>query len=378
LGRNDDAILTLARLSNAFLHTRDDGVENSLAEMSRLIPQSEAAGKNADAMALVKLTPPTVTARPIRKAALDLAAGSPFKATETNLASFKLGAMAIGDLAKMTDGRWIAAMNIGPRIYTATTRDLVMWDAPVLLPHNGIANNTDPTMTVDAKGEIWLAWFSNRLSLQPRSSGGYQLWLTHSADGKSWSSPRAISADTGGWPMGAMQWLKDGNGAFRLLWRSASATATSPEEISKVEAIDIHRPERMWPMDPCVAQDFEGRYHMVFNDVLQGITYSRSDDGKKWSDPVLLVETKPNSAGLSSPQLLIDGEQVAVVYQAWNESVLRRGKIGDISNLGAPVRIGGTGMGRRLVRDAHDVIGFSTGEAAWVLRAKMADVVGTP
>ncbi|MDB5319150.1 MAG: repeat-like domain, partial [Phycisphaerales bacterium] len=357
-------------------HTRGDGVEEALGTMTRLIEASPAVGVMAGAGELVKLTPtPVVVVAGQTKSEAFVNAASPFVWTRTNLGDFKLGAIAVRDFARLPDGRWIGALTAGGRVYTATTRDLVTWDAPRELPLNGIGNNVEPALIVDGKGVVWLAWFNNRLSLNPRSSGGYQLWLASCADGRTWSAPRAIGADTGGWPMGALHWLRTADGHFRLSWRAASATAVGPSEITKLSAIQMFVPERLWPMDPQVVQEDGGRFHMVLDDRMRGVTYANSEDGRKWSEPVVLVEKIPNGPGMETPALLIDGRRAALIYQVGAESFLRRGLLSELMNMGAPVQIGGGGVAR-WARVGEEVVGFVGGETPWVLRGKVADVVG--
>jgi hypothetical protein len=378
LGQTDEAILTLARLCSAYLHTRDDGVEEALGTMTRLMETSPVASAMAGAVELVKLTraPAVVAAAGPKKSEAFVNAASPFVWTRTNLGDFKLGSVAVRDFARLPDGRWIGALTAGGRVYTATTRDLVTWEAPRELPLNGIGNNVEPALIVDGKGVVWLAWFNNRLSLNPRSSAGYQLWLASCADGKNWSAPRAIGADTGGWPMGALHWLRTADGHVRLSWRAAAATAVWPGEITKLSAIQMFVPQQLWPMDPHVAQVDGGRYHMVLDDRMRGVTYANSDDGQKWSEPVVLVEKNANGPGMETPALLIDGRRAALIYQVGAASFLRRGMLSELKNLGAPVQIGG-GVGvPRWARVDEEVVGFVGGETPWVLRGRVEDVFG--
>jgi hypothetical protein len=384
LGRIDDAILTLARLSNALLHTRDDGVDESLAQMSRLMQKSAAIGETPDAVKLIALTPPPAP-KDARKAATPPGhdADSPFEATLTNLGEFGLGAMDVRDLAKLVDGRWIAALSCGTRVMLATSSDLVRWDAPQALAMNALANNIEPAMVVDDDGVLWLAWFSNRLSLQPRSSGGYQLWLAHSADaGKTWSAPRAIAADTGGWPMGSLSWSRIDDGRqFRLSWRAACAVAASPAQITKVEPIGMSKPQQMWPMGPqVVREDGGGRFHLVVSDFMRGVTYAVSEDGKQWSEPQVIVEQEPNRTPLGEPRIFLDGKRIALIYQGYNTSYLRCGTLGEAPGA-APtltdklrtISAGACGTAWRRIGD--EIVGFVGGESVWILRAKTTDVL---
>jgi hypothetical protein len=380
LNRPDDAILTLARLNAARLHTRNDGINESLSRMSALIQKSPAVRKLPNAAALVALIPPPAPSPAPAPKKSRLPEGrppnntaSPFEWVPTNLGDFDFGPMAVRDLAKLPDGRWVAALTAGSRVLIATTRDFITWHSPRPHPASIIGNNIDPAITVDDRGEIWLAWFSNRLSLDPRGSGGFALWLAHSADAKTWSAPRAIAADTGGWPLGTMQWLPIA-GQFRLSWRAASATAPSPALITRFDPIDMHKPERMWPMNPKVTCDSAGRFHLVLNDFFSGITYAASADGKSWSEPLLLVAKKQNGPQGGEPQLLIDGNRVALIHQDGFGVNLRRGVLSDLLNLSPAIQISTSEADIRWHRAGDQIIGFSSGEAPWLLRANVKDV----
>jgi hypothetical protein len=379
-GQADEAILTLARLCTAYLHTRDDGVDEALANMTRLIEKSPKIAAMAGAGELVKLTPaPVAVAKVAQTTEAFVNAASPFAWTRTNLGDFKLGAVAVRDFARLADGRWIGALAAGGRVYTATSADLVTWDAPVELPHNGVANNTEPAVMVDGKGTIWIAWFNNRLSLNPRSSGGYVLWLTSSGDAKTWSSPRAIGADTGGWPMGALHWLRTADGHYRLSWRAAAATAVSPDEMKALSPIQMFVPQQLWPMDPHVAQDEDGRYHMVLDDRMRGVTYSASRDGRDWSEPVVLVEKAENGPGMEEPAMLLNNGRAALIYQVGSNSFLRRGRWSELKNPEGTVQIGGGGaslLGTRWQRVGGEIVGFAGGETPWIVRGTVAKVIG--
>ncbi|HEY1375315.1 MAG TPA: hypothetical protein VGF55_00890, partial [Gemmataceae bacterium] len=375
LGRTDDAILTLARLNAARLRTRGDGTDESLADLSRLIQTSPAVRQLPTAAALVALTPPPVPKpRPAReRPAAD--ADSPFEWVPTNLGDFGLGPVSVRDFARLPDGRWVAALTAGPRLFTATSRDLVTWDRPRSLPASTVGNNLDPAITVDDAGTVWVAWFSNRLSLEPQGSGGYTLWLAHSADLAAWAPPRAVAADTGsGWPLGTLHWLRVGRD-FRLSWRAAAATAPAPARITRLKPIAIPSDKQAWLLDPHVSRDAAGRLHMVVNDALRGIVYATSGDGTAWSEPRFLVRKPPNSPFGGEPHLFIDGDRAALICQDGTAASVRHGKLADLPALSPPIAIGQV-SGTRWHRVGEQVVGFAGGEWPCLLRAKAADVFG--
>jgi hypothetical protein len=385
LGRPDDAILTLARLNATRIRSRDDGIDESLAQMTRLIQQSAAVQKLPAAMALATLTPAPapVEAKPRQPHTRPTKnADTPFEWVATNLGDFKLGSIAVRDQARLPDGRWVATLTIGQRVYVATSRDLQTWDAPLPVPASIIGNNIDPAITVDNRGVVWLAWFSNRLSLDTRGSAGYTLWLAHSSDLKTWSPPRAIPANTdSGWPLGAMHWLRVGDD-FRLSWRTAMATAASPAQITGLSPISLPQDRNLWFLDPHVTRDPAGQFHMVAHDMSRGVVYATSADGKSWSEAVLVVGKEPNSSGGGQPHLFVDGPRVALIYQDRYDTVLRRGTLADLhsAKLSPPVALGAaeaSPAGCRWQRVDDQIVGFTGGESPWLLRAKVADVFGS-
>jgi hypothetical protein len=377
LGRTDDAILALARLNAARIRTRPDGTDESLAEMTSLIRKSDGVKKLPAAAALAALTPPPAPASKPPRGRPPETAGSPFEWLATNLGEFGLGPTYVADLARLPDGRWVAVIAAGTRLYTATSRDLTTWDRPQLVPATVVGNNIDAAITVDDRGEVWLAWFSNRLSLESQGSGGYLLWLAHSADLRTWSPPRSITAETGsGWPLGTMQWLRVGR-EYRLSWRTAAATVPSPERLTRLEPLAMPEDKHLWPLDPHVGRDAAGRFHLVANNFGRGVVYASSADGKSWSDLRPIVAPVPDRSVGGSPHLFLDGDRIALLYQDVAGVSLRRGKLADLTALSAPVAVGPV-PGARWHRVGDHVVGFAGGDWPWLVRAKATDVLDGP
>ena len=242
-GKFDDAILTVARAATLRNHTTFEGLDEDLTHLAKLLRarrKREAPGAAEIAKAAPAATEPPKMLRittatrgtitldnaplqaetPVEKLppgpheivytpeggkaavrvhaaftpghdySLFLNAASPFQWTLTNLGDFNLGAITVSDLVRRPDKSWVAVLDAGSKLYLTTSRDLITWDTPWEMPHNGMANNLDGTITVDDRGTLWLAWISNPGSLQPRGSGGYSLWVSSSPDGKTWSPPR--------------------------------------------------------------------------------------------------------------------------------------------------------------------------------------------
>jgi len=108
---------------------------------------------------------------------------SPFATTLTNLRHFSAHLTASSSMVRLSDGRWLVAFtsdagrggDAPPRIMLSTSEDLVTWTTPWPLSRNSVFANRAPSLVVDERGTIWLAWFSNRLHLERQSSSGYRL-----------------------------------------------------------------------------------------------------------------------------------------------------------------------------------------------------------
>lgn len=376
LGKVEEAVLTLARMNSALLRLRPDGVEEGMTALARLLGQS-AAGDSAEAAAIVTMAPP---ARPegVARAERAPAVEAPFKAVATNLGSFDLGPLAVADLVKLEDGRWWAVLSAGPRLYTAFSRDLVMWEAPLPVAMHPLANNIEPAAMREGDGTLWLTWFANPFSLQPRSSGGYQLWITSTRDGRAWTPVRTIACDSGsGWPPGKLQWLKMGEGRFRLSWRAVAGTAESPAAIRALSPLTIKPFEAPWPMDPWVVPAAGGGLEMVYQENTKGLAYAAAADGVTWSDPALILRTVPNRTTPGSPQLFQERGRRAIFYQHDGISWMMRGGGERAGEWAAPVRIARPGV-ERWVQSGDEVVGFTPGMWPFLVRGRLGDAVEVP
>ena len=177
--------------------------------------------------------------------------------------------------------------------------------------------------------------------------------------------------------MGALSWLRTRDGQFRLSWRAAAATAASPADIQALAPLQMFVPQQLWPMDPHVAQDDTGRFHMVLDDRMRGVTYASSTDGRKWSEPLVLIEKNQNGASMEAPHLVIEGRRFALIYQLASDTFLRHGSLIDPKALSAPIQIGGAATpttATRWARAGDDLVGFAGGVTPWCLRAKVTDL----
>jgi hypothetical protein len=372
LGRHADAALSFARVISARLRLRPEEMEPAVRSLAGLLREHSELATVPAADTLLGLVRPQ--AAQVEAVVPPPAVESPFTATATNLGNFGLGPLVVGDVVHLADGRWCAVIGARSRLYLTFSRDLLTWEKPALVPFHPLANNHEPALTVDKEGSVYLAWFANPFSVHPRSSGGYQVWITSSKDGRTFTAPRTIAADTGGWPMGRLQWLATAGGPCRLSWRAAAATADSPGHLAGFEAVKMKAFERPWPMDPFVTQDGGGRFYMVFQENLKGLAFSTSEDGATWADPVLLTHTEQGRVSPQAPQLFLDAERYVLMYQEAGASQVSIGRLGAPTELGPAVRVTAPAV-TRWIRSGDEIVGFTPGAAPRRVVATVASLV---
>jgi hypothetical protein len=264
----------------------------------------------------------------------------------------------------------------------STSKDGVQWEEPWPLPFNDVCKTIAPSLFVDDDGTIWLAYFSNRLHLEPIGTGGYRLWLTHSLDdpdGRQWARPRPIEfGGFGGWPAGSVRIMRHSeNGRYWMFWRDYAGSASSLGDLAVLTSLGLSRKHKLQVGGPHVTTDPGGVFHMVFTNRSRDIRYCRSKDGKKWSQPLKLVEDR-RIAG--DAQLFLDDGRAALVYETRDGSFLRRGVLRDEPVLGDPVKISHraaslSGSKAHLTPDG-DMFFLAGQDTVWLMRARMQDVLG--
>ncbi len=277
----------------------------------------------------------TLEAQPGRRYGVFLNVDSPFTSSFTNLPPIDYP-LSGASLACLADGRYLLAfVQAGRDVMLATSRDLVHWDPPQPLPLNLGFHNTEPSLLVDKLGTIWLAWFSNRLSLYPDSGGGYQLWLAHSRDGKTWSAPRPIEGDyRSGWPLTPVRLLRTTDGRYWLFWRNFAVSGASPQAWSKLEPLPWVTPPATSPADPFVTCSPDGVLHMIYDAPGSDIFYTHTDPQGRWVAPAPIIK-----APAANPQLVILGHQAVLIYTTSDGAYLTQGALPDLSQLSPPVKI---------------------------------------
>jgi len=252
-------------------------------------------------------------------------------------------------------------------------------------PRNGRYWNrfkTPNTLTYNPLGHYNLAFFSNRLSLQDSSTGGYRLFLTSTRDGKEWSPLRAVAIGVvDGWPLTAPCLIQRADGDCVVLWRRFAASAKSFREIHALEPFTAEEggPKQVNYFHPQLTADGNGLVHMVFDNFGMGLCHMTSATGLSWSAPTVLVPKKP-FRNVSSPQLIWAGNRALLLYSDLGGSYL------------APVDLAANTIDTdRAIMITNHVIPRSDsratatqdgevfvpvgGDTGWMLRAKMADLL---
>ncbi|MCY2932429.1 MAG: hypothetical protein NTV86_23625 [Planctomycetota bacterium] len=219
--------------------------------------------------------------------------------------------------------------NLEGKLMSARSADLVRWSRPEALPFSSIFSNLAPSTFAAADGKVWLAYFSNRLSLLNRSTGGYQLWITNTPDGKAWSPPRKIDIQTvDGWPLNPPVMLADQTGVTWLFSRNYAGSVAAGETLDKLASLQPmtkstfgEKTLNVWNFQ--VACEGADGFRMVFDDFGAGIYPMAFRKGLAWEAPRLLVKDASgkadNHAGQISHPCLIRGNGRAMLLYSLNE-----------------------------------------------------------
>jgi tetratricopeptide (TPR) repeat protein len=269
---------------------------------------------------------------------------SPFTGELTNLRGFHSHYGPCTNVVKMPNGRWLVAWcDSGLRF--ASSDDLVTWSKPTVMPDSELFkddyNCLSPMLYVDQGGAIWVAYYSNQLDIDQINTGGYRLFLRSSKDGREWSPPRPVKMTLSGWPPGNLQMLSGPDNKTWVLYRLQCAVTDSPAEIGEFKDLEIPvtNDQRSHARNPHATVDAAGRVHLVWDHFGQTLYYSRRDKDGHWSEPLDIAEKGPNQRA-SHPQLIIRGDQLALIYTVNQSAFLRRGKLtAGAPTFGEPLKI---------------------------------------
>ena len=291
-------------------------------------------------------------------------------------------------LARLADGRWIAAWPAGA-IRVATSEDLIDWKPLPDLPDAGLYgtqfNCHHPSIFVDRDGVIWLAYFSNRLDVDRLSTAGYRMYLCHSRDGRTWSSPRPIGPEQlGGWPAGTISMRAGPDGHVWLFWRGQYARGRTPDQISQFEPLPapltVRQRQHAW--NPSASFDDAGRLHLVWNDFSKGLRYVRREPDGTWTAPLNLLDPQASQYA-KHPHLLTRGDRVALIYSNNQGAYLLGGKlVNGEPEFNEPIKIANHVVPRwnrtMHLTDNGQAILMCGDDTVWLLRASLDDLLNPP
>ncbi|MBM4041396.1 MAG: exo-alpha-sialidase [Planctomycetes bacterium] len=312
---------------------------------------------------------------------------SPFRWSLTNLRGLTQHPPSRASLVRLPDGRWLVAYGArGSKVMLSTSADGATWEKPWPLPHCSIFDNIEPTLHLDSKGTLWLAYFSNRLTWAPLAGASYQLWLSSSRDGREWSRPRPVLITLDGirtvfWrefgsiagaSCGAAQLVEGPGGRHWLFWREFVCSADAPEKLSELRRIQFEGARTPSIGSAHVAADPAGRLHMVFSGGREGLAYATSADGQQWSAPRPLgIEAPPQN--LTGAQLLLDGTRAVLICESLSGAWLSRGSLDPTPKFEPPIKISNHVIplcgSRACVTPDGQVALLVGGGSAWFLRA---------
>jgi len=249
---------------------------------------------------------------------------SPFRPVSPDLTGSPRSGRGTSSLARLPDGRFLLAFG-EKKITLAASDDGATWEASWKYSHNSVFPTGNPTMLVDDDGVIWMLYSSKRPGTDQFSTGYYYLWLTHSRDGRSWSTPKPIR--TAGMLSNntTAQMTRSPDGKYWIFLNDQVGSGNSPGAIRKLERLYLPIRNNRIPTGVHAAFEATGRCHLVF--VFEGpkraVQYSRSEDMRLWSPPTTLFGDINSTVKL--PQLLIEGDRVALIYSTNKGGWIRRG-----------------------------------------------------
>jgi hypothetical protein len=318
---------------------------------------------------------------------------SPFRPAQTNLEGMHYYPVSRACQVRLPDGRWLVAYGGGESgIALSASRDRVTWEKPWGLSFGGRCKRMDPALHLDSDGTLWLAYFSNRTSLETVSTAGYLLWLTHSKDGRTWAAPRPLGLSTqgatgaewwrvgtfGGWPLTGIQLAESPDGRRWVFWRDYVGVAESFAKIRELQPMKFPEGIRVKMANPHVTIVRDGRLHAVFDDWGRALYYTTSADGREWTEPVSLVGNEGGTRPVR-PQLVLWAGRAALIYEDSKGAWLRAGKLEPKPAFGAAVQIAShvspmSGSRLFIDDDKGEVSFFTGGGAVWLVRGDRAEV----
>ena len=308
---------------------------------------------------------------------------SPLRPQLSDLRGFKSQYGPSNNVVQMADGKWLIAWG-DDALHFATSPDLINWTKSWTMDEAGLFGEYFkcmlPSLYVDKEGTIWMAYFSNRLAVDQLNTGGFQLFLTKSKDGKDWSSPRPIVHPTGGWPPTNVHMFTGPDNKVWMLYRLMYAKVDRLDQELKFKdlPITVTKTQRSHARNAHATVDENGQIHLVWDHFKQALHYAKRDEKGEWGEAVP-INTTGQANGVSHPQLFINDDRLALVY-VHQGAVLRRGSFKDgLPVFGQPIKV--THHVSKLIsahrrKAEHDSITLLCGsDTVWLQEASIDDVL---
>ena len=296
---------------------------------------------------------------------------NPFKATPLPGFDFTRSGPSAANIVKLRDGRLLMSYAAGNHhlcgIKLSISKNGSDWETCWDFAHNSVFNTRAPSLLVDDDGEIWMLFSSMRLTTQRFASAPYELWITHSKDGREWAPLRAlqVKSETGAARTAVRQYqelsqfLRLPGAGYGVLIGQDFGSAKTPFELTTLSPLPIPIEKSQHMSSSHATFESDGRCHLVFDDFGRGLYYTRSEDLRTWS-PLQKLGTQKENSSISRPQLLLEGDRVALIHEENTGSWLRRGTLTATGlELGAGTPIADHRMsfnGSRLMRHGDRVL----------------------
>ncbi|MCH5373581.1 MAG: hypothetical protein JJ992_06360, partial [Planctomycetes bacterium] len=234
-----------------------------------------------------------------------------------------------------------------------------------------------PALCRDDGGLVWMVYLSKRPIYDIYSSAPYFLYRTSTSDGRNWSRPKPIR------PTRPIQYqevpclTRGQRDDFRLFLGDSMVAAPSPDQFGPMRPLYIPVREDWAPQDSAAVFDGQGRCHLVYVDSKGKLYYSYADANGIWRVNTRLVDVE--SASVDTPQLIVDGDRLALLYWLANGLWLRCGRLSDEGPRFGPAKQITThridGQGARVMRDQDHVYLPIAARPPLLLRASLNDLL---
>lgn len=245
------------------------------------------------------------------------------------------------------------------QIYVRRSRDGKSWDSPVQVSHNSLSVS-HPQIVEEASGKLKLFYHSNQ-------SEAWQLYVSESNDGQSWTPPRKVSLPEAQISDSSLLYSQKeyllcyqafGGGLF--LTRSSDGLRWSPPSLVSESG-----------EAPSLVRTAQGRYALAYEGPTESgwtVYLTSSSDLKQWSPPQALGHDQGENSRSRWGRLVSGSKGTALVFSSQSENgawELYKRSSSDLNNWSAPQQL--TQNGLRNVNPQLAQASSSSAYLAWEL-----------